>query len=45
MSQLLIDRGVTERFSIHPVSGSKTRHKNVLLAEPGEPNDLIADLE
>ncbi len=45
LCQLIIDRGVTVKFAIHPVAGRMPGHMNVLLAEAGVPYDLIADLD
>src|SRR6201995_2217108 len=45
LCQLLIDRGVTVKFAIHPVAGRMPGHMKVLLAEAGVPDDFIFDLD
>ena len=45
LCQLLLDRGVTVKFAIHPVACRMPGHMNVLLAEAGVPYDLISDLD
>jgi NAD(P) transhydrogenase subunit beta len=42
---LLLDRGVDVKFSIHPVAGRMPGHMNVLLAEADVPYDRLYDLD
>ena len=45
ITAMLRNKGITVRFTIHPVAGQMPRQCNVLLAEASVPYDIVLEMD